>query len=246
MDDRQIQLVKDLGQEAVRLFWEDSFNGMAYGSRHLQRVQQIVEYLWQKEGGDEFLVRAGAWVHDVALAHGPDYEPQRVAEHTRKFLSQFELLKKHEVDRLVECAEGHESGGDFLSPEAKLVHDADVLDKSGVLGVVRHIWKMTHMLENRRLQDEDDLKRLERHLNARQDRIFSNTAKRLANDLRGPLEHFFQDRRFALKTMVRISRLAAQGMISDKVAEEIALRNNHPCLRKLKAQLDCRYLQDLK
>jgi HD superfamily phosphodiesterase len=242
MNHRQIQLIKELSQEAVRLFWEDSFGGRAYGSRHLQRVQCIAEYLREKEGGDEFLVLAGAWVHDVALAHGPDYDPERVAELTRQFLIQFTSLQKDEIDGLVACAEGHESGGDFLSLEAKLVHDADVLDKGGLLGVVRHVWKMTNMLDNRILKDEHDLKRLEDHLRARQERLYTNTARRLADYLKGPLDHFFRDRRFARETMVGVSRLAARGIISDKVAETFASRNNHPCLEGLKHQLECRYL----
>jgi uncharacterized protein len=244
MNQRQIQLIKELSQEAVRLFWEDSFGGKAYGSRHLQRVQRIAEYLWEKEGGDEFIVLAGAWVHDVALAHGPDYEPERVAKLTRKFLIQFTSLQKDEVDGLVACAEGHEAGGDFLSLEAKLVHDADVLDKGGLLGVVRHIWKMTNMLENRILKDEHDLKRLENHLEARQARLYTNTARRLANYLKGPLDLFFRDRRFARETMVSVSRLADRGIISDKVAEAFASRNDHPCLEGLRRQLELDYFRD--
>ena len=241
MDDRQIQLIKELSEEAVRLLWEDSFGGKAYGSRHLHRVQRIAEYLWKKEGGDEFLVLAGAWVHDVALAHGPDYEPERVADLTRQFLIQFRFLQKDEIDGLVACAEGHESGGDFLSLEAKLVHDADVLDKGGLLGVVRHIWKMTNMLERRILEDEQDLEKLENHLVARQDRLYTNAAIRLANYLRGSLDDFFRERRFALETMIWISQQSAQDIISDKIAETLASRNDHSCMGGLKSQLELDY-----
>ena len=94
MDDRQKQLIKEISEKALRLFWEESFGGMAYGARHLQRVQLIAEFLCEMEGGDEFLVLAGAWAHDVALAHGPDYDPEKVVVLTRKFLKQFELLRK--------------------------------------------------------------------------------------------------------------------------------------------------------
>lgn len=245
MNDRQTQLIKEISEKAVRRLWEESFGGMAYGSRHLHRVNQTAKFLWEKEGGDEFLVLAGAWVHDVSLAHGPDYDPERVADLTRKFLKQFKLLRKDEIDRLVECAEGHESGGDFLSLEAKLVHDADVLDKGGLLGVVRHIWKMTNMLENRILGDEHDLKKLENHLRERQDRLYTATARLLANHLRGSVDLFFRDRRFALETMIWVSRLAGQGIISDRLAEELVSHSDHPCLRRLKDQLECKYLMSL-
>ena len=242
MDNRQTQLIEELSKEAVRCLWEESFGGMAYGSRHLHRVNQTARFLWEKEGGDEFLVLAGAWIHDVSLANGPDYDPERVADLTRKFLKQFKLLRKDEVDRLVECAEGHESGGDFLNLEAKLVHDADVLDKGGLLGVVRHIWKMTNMLENRIMELEHDLLKLENHLIERHDRLHTNTASRLANHLRGAVNHFFRDRRFALDTLTWVSRRASQGIISDRVAEELASRSDHPCLGRLKSQLECRNL----
>jgi HD superfamily phosphodiesterase len=242
MDDRQTELIKEISEKALRLLWEESFGGMAYGARHLHRVHLIAKFLWEMEGGDEFLVLAGAWVHDVSLAHGPDYDPGRVADLTRKFLKQFELLRKDETDRLVACAEGHESGGDLLSLEARIVHDADVLDKGGMLGVVRHIWKMTNMLENRILGDEYDLKKLENHLVERQERLYTATARRLANHLRGAVDHFFRDRRFALETLTWVSRLAGQGIISDRLAEELVSHSDHPCLRRLKDQLECNYL----
>ena len=242
MDDRQTQLIKEISEKAQRLFWEKSFGGMAYGSRHLQRVLMIAEFLREMEGGDEFLVLAGAWVHDVALAHGPDYDPEQVAELTRKFLKQFELLRKDEADRLVACAGGHESGGDSLSLEARIVHDADVLDKGGLLGVVRHIWKMTNMLENRILEGEHDLNKLENHLRERQDRLYTRTARQLANHLKGSIDLFFHDRRFALETMAWVSQLASKGIISDKLAEELVSYSDHPCLRRLQDQLECKLL----
>ena len=242
MDNRQTQLVKEISEQAIRLFWEESFAGMAYGSRHLHRVHRIAQFLWEKEGGDEFLVLAGAWVHDVALAHGHDYDPQDVAKLTRTFLRQFQLLRRDETDRLVACAEGHESGGDSLSLEARIVHDADVLDKGGLLGVVRHIWKMTNMLENRILGDEHDLKKLENHLTQRQNRLCTETARQLANHLRGSVDLFFRDRRFALETMTWVSRLATRGIVTEKLAKQLISRSDHPSLRRLKDQLECRYL----
>jgi len=242
MDDRQTILVKQISEKAVRLFWEESFGGIAYGSRHLHRVNRIAEFLWKNEGGDEFLVMAGAWVHDVALAHGHDYDPERVATLTRVFLRQFELLRRDETDRLVECAEGHEFGGDLLSFEARIVHDADVVDKGGLLGVVRHIWKMTNMLENRILADEQDLKKLENHLILRQDRLYTETTRQLTNHLKESAELFFRDRRFALETMIWVSQLAIRGSIAERLAEQLLSRSDHPCLQLLKDQLECRYL----
>ncbi len=242
MNNRQNQLISVIGEKAVHLLWNESFEGKANGVRHLHRVQRIAEFLWEKEGGDEFLIRAGAWVHDVSLAHGHDYDPERVAELTRAFLKQFERLREDETERIVACVEGHEFGGESLIHEAKIIHDADVLDKAGLLGALRHIWKMTNMLEKRLLKDEHDLNKLESHLMERQDRLYTETARRLANQLRGPVDLFFRDRPFALETMTWVSSLANEGIITERVAEALVSCRDHPCLRGLKDQLECRYL----
>jgi len=93
MDARQSGLLKEIEKEAVRIFWEECFEGKAYGSRHLFRVNVIAKHLWKREGGDEFVVLAGAWVHDVSLEAGNDHDPHRVAALTRDFLISFKGVK---------------------------------------------------------------------------------------------------------------------------------------------------------
>jgi HD superfamily phosphodiesterase len=191
-------------------------------------------------------VLAGAWVHDVSLVQGSDHDPESVTSFTRDFLNRFEDLRSDEVDRIVECAGGHEIGHPNLSLEAKIVHDADVVDKSGMLGVVRHVWKMTNLLENRILNKEDDLKRLKDHLSERQVKLFTNSAKDLAKELNKSRDGFFKDEAFALRTMAWISEQANQGVISDEIAERLARESRHESARVLKDQLSCRYLRALK
>ena len=202
---RQTNLLKKIEEEAVRVFWDESFEGRARGSRHLFRVHEVAMYLREKEGGDPFIVLAGAWVHDVSLMQGSDHDPESVASFTRDFLNRFDNLRAEEIDRIVECAGGHEIGHPDLSLEAKIVHDADVVDKSGMLGVVRHVWKMTNLLENRILSREDDLKSLRNHLKERQVKLFTDTARALVKDLNASWDLFFGDKAFALRTMAWIS-----------------------------------------
>jgi len=246
MDKRQNTLLKVIEKEAVRVFWDEAFGGRASGSRHLFRVHEIALYLWEREGGDQFVVLAGAWVHDVSLAQGSDHHPDRVASFTRDFLKRFEGLTIDEMDRIVECAGGHEAGHRSLSMEGKIVHDADVVDKSGMLGVVRHIWKMTNLLENRILNKEEDLNKLRDHLRERQAKLFTNTAKNLATRLSRSRDLFFKDRKWALSTLAWISEQANRGVISDEIAEMLAKESQHESARVLRDQLTCSYLRSSK
>ena len=243
MNNRQSKLLKQIEKEAVRVFWEEAFGGKSYGSKHLFRVNRIAGHLWEREGGDEFVVLAGAWVHDVSLVQGDDNDPADVAAFTRYFLKQFEGLSVDEIDRVVECARGHEIGCKGLSPEAKIVHDADVVDKSGMLGVIRHVWKMTNMLESKILNKEDALKKLGAHLRERESKLFTSTAKNLVRNLSRFRDLFFKDKQFALKTITWISNLAYQGVITDEIAERLLLKNHHQSIHILKDQLSCNYLR---
>jgi uncharacterized protein len=243
MNVRQTTLLKNIEKEAVRLFWEESFKGKSFGSRHLFRVHEIAMYLQEKEGGDKFVVSAGAWVHDVSLVQGSDHDPVSVASFTQNFLKRFEGLTTDEVDRIVECAGGHETGHQGLSLEAKLVHDADVVDKSGMLGVVRHVWKMTNLLENRILDEEDDLKKLRGHLKERQAKLFTKTAENLAKNLNRSRDLFFKDKKLSLSTITWISEQANRGVISEEIAEMLAKESPHESARVLRDQLSCNYLR---
>lgn len=243
MDTRQSELLKAIGKEAVRIFWEEGFGGKAYGSNHLFRVNTIAKHIWEREGGVEFVVLAGAWVHDVSLADGNDHDPLRVAALTEDFLTRFEGLRVDEIDRIIECAKGHEVGGKGLSLEAKIVHDADVVDKSGILGVVRHVWKMANLTENRILNRRDDLRKLQGHLSERQARVFTDTATNLARNLNRSRDLFFKNEGYACRTIEWISKLARQGMTSDEIAEMLAEKDEHESMYAMKDQLSCRYLR---
>ncbi len=246
MDRRKTELLKKIGEQAVGQLWREAFGGKAYGSRHLYRVNEIARYLWEREGGDEFLILATAWVHDVSLAQGDDSDSAKVEAFTMGFLRKFETLSEAESRMIARCAGAHETGGEDLPLEARIVHDADVLDKSGMLGVVRHIWKMTHMLKGRVLITENDLDELRNHLMEREGKLFSKTARNLGKILNEPGKLFFEDREFAVKTMTWISNLDQRGVICEKVAEMLLKKGRHPCLVLLKDQLSCDFLSSFK
>ena len=82
-----------------------------YGSQHLYRVNRIARYLLEREGGDEFLILAAAWVHDVSLAQGDDSDSAKVEAFTMGFLRKFEALSEAESRMIAQCAGAHETGG---------------------------------------------------------------------------------------------------------------------------------------
>lgn len=241
MISRQKKLLSEIKKEAVRLDWEQAFGGKSYGNRHLFRVNKIARYLLSKEGGDEFIILAGAWVHDVSLAYGNDYDIRKIEKYTRVFLKKYTNLTKSEQEKIIECAMGHESGGN-LSLEAQMVHDADVVDKSGMLGVIRHIWKMTNMLENRVLISRTDLDELERHLSERQEQLFTKTTKQLVIKLNLQRKKFFSNKD-VVEWMKLISKKAMKGVTSDNIANNLYRNDKSIAFKYLKDQLNCNYLK---
>ena len=194
MNKKLEELIKKIGDDAVKSDWELAFGGKSYGNRHLYRVNKIAKYLQSKEGGDLAVVLLGAWIHDVTLSIGSDYDEEKVEKETRKFLDKYSDLDKDLKEKVINCAVNHESESEVNTIEAKIVHDADALDKCGALGIVRHIWKMTNMLENRKLMGMDDLNKLETHLRSRQSHLQTETAKKLALNLNSAGNVFFENK----------------------------------------------------
>jgi len=242
MTNRQKLLLKKIAKQAVKLDWEKAFDGKSYGNKHLFRVNKIAKYLQRKEGGNEFVVLVGAWVHDVALAYGNDSNPRIVRKQTKKFLESFKNLTTKKMDRIIECATNHEVGGGNLSLEAQIVYDADVVDKSGMLGVIRHIWKMTNLLENRILDKKNDVVVLEKHLKNREQKLFTKTAKSVVRKLNKGRDIFFLDKMFAREFVLTTSKMSNKGIISDRISMKM-MGYKHQSINLLNEQLSLKYLE---
>lgn len=237
------KIIKKISNDAVKLDWRAAFGGKSKGNRHLFRVNKIIIYLLKKEGGDYNIAVTGGWIHDVSLAWGSDHNRKNVEKYTKKFLEKYKGLDKKESEEIIKCAAFHENGGKSLSIEAKIVHDADVIDKSGILGIIRHIWKMTNMLENRVLVGKQDLCRLKRHLKEREIQVFTNTGKSLVKILNVQANLFFAQESNAKKVMNIISKKAYGGFTSDQIAKLLLKNDVSGIFAELGSQLDCSYLQ---
>lgn len=244
LTNNQKKLIKKIAKAAVTLDWKVAFGGKAFGNRHLFRVQRIADFLWKKEGGDRFIISVGSWIHDVSLAQGSDYNITNVRRYTTRFLNRFQELTREQKRKIFECAVQHETDNKDISIESKIVHDADVIDKCGMLGVIRHIWKMTNMLENRVLDSRIDLNKLRTHLNKRQEQLFTKTAKQFVRKLNTQRDRFFDERNNnPLKWMNYISQKAMIGMTSDKIAKELCVKAKPRMFKLLRKQLRCVYLR---
>ncbi len=82
-----------------------------------------------------------------------------------------------------------------MTIEAKIVHDADVLDKMGHLGVIRQTWKKA----NSGVVTETIAEELEPHLDRREKRLYTETAKEAGSELNRNLGPFFTMLRKQLK-----------------------------------------------
>lgn len=243
MDKNKRRTIKEISEKAIELDWNKAFGGKSKGNRHLYRVNQIAQYIQTKEGGDLFVVLVGAWIHDVSLAYGNDDDPDKIAKHTQHFLEDFDdEITDVEIKQILNSVIYHEKGGRRLSLEAEIIHDADVIDKSGVLGVIRQVWKMTNLIDNKVLQSKSDLDRLKKHLTTRQRNTYTNTGRRLLELMTSSQNDFFSDEKLAHEMIHEISILAHMGRTSDNIAKELIALDN-PVFSKLQEQLDCAYLE---
>lgn len=239
------KIIKIIKNDAIDLDWDVAFNGKSKGNRHLFRVNKIIKYLLRREGGNINITMVGGWIHDVSLAWGSDYDEKFVEKHTRKFLKKYKEISSVELNKIIECAVLHESEGKSSSIEAKIVHDADIIDKSGSLGVIRHIWKMTNMLENRVLDNKKDLNKLRSHLQKRRLSLYTETAQSIVKKLNKNIDLFFAYEKQSLNTLKEISKLAYKGKTSDSIARKLIKNEKNNFSKLLKQQLSCTYLSKI-
>src|SRR3989344_4148631 len=135
--------IKKIQRLALDIDHNAAFGGKSRGNKHLLRTAKIARFLAKKTRASTDIVLAGAFLHDTALPSGNDYEYARNKRIVKKLLKQFDL-PKDERDAISECVASHEGTSDPKTLEAKVVHDADVLEKMGLLGIIRHTWKTTN------------------------------------------------------------------------------------------------------
>ncbi len=108
---------------------------------HILRVLKLSEKIAEKEGGDLFVIRLGALLHDIADAkfyNGDETIGPKIA---REFL-ETQQVDEGTIEHIVKIIENISfknsfEGQKFTSKELEIIQDADRLDAIGAIGIAR-------------------------------------------------------------------------------------------------------------
>jgi uncharacterized protein len=237
MNKQDLKRIKDL---SIYNDWNVSFGGSSRGNKHLFRVVKIAHYLAKKENADYKIVEAGAWLHDIGLTVGNDNDPKQIRQIAESFLENLNI-QDPDKSKIADCVESHEGMIKAKNIEAKVVHDADVLDKRGFLGIIRHTWKLTNLIASE-ATPEENFDTLSIHLKWRKQKLYTKTAKSIIAALDVEANIFFKDRARSVKIVEDIMQLARAGITTEKIAKRLDMRLNPEYRKSIESQLNCTYL----
>ncbi|MCD5390118.1 MAG: HD domain-containing protein [Candidatus Pacebacteria bacterium] len=211
-----VEKLKEIKELGIEIDHKQAFDGKSHGNQHLFRAVKIAKYLSEKIDCRSDIVEASAWLHDTALPSGDDYN----YENNKKII--VEILESINISpadksKIAECVASHEGTKKPESIEAQIVHDADVLEKVGMLGLIRHTWKLTNydLIDSENITINDTEKVIE-HINWRVSVLNTDAAKKLSEKL-----HINLIAKDVTDLVSKISKLAKQSIITENIAIEI-------------------------
>lgn len=227
---------------ALKIDHDVAFGGKSKGNKHLLRVIRIVKFLAQKTGADESIAVAGAFLHDTALPSGDDYNYLKNKKIVKDLLKHFNL-SRNELNEIVECVASHEGTVNPKTLEAKVVHDADALEKAGLLGIIRHTWKMTNLKKiNHEIIEDHDIKMVLNHIEWRRKRLQTSIAKKIGRYL--AISSVGKQKVKIIMTLT--ASMSSNGVVTEKIAVVLRKHLNKKENEKLKEQLNLGYLSKFK
>ncbi len=210
INQKKIKEIKKLG---IKIDHEIAFGGKSKGNKHLFRAVKIAKYLAIKTKADLSIVEGGAWLHDTALPTGNDYNYKNNKKIVMNLLSPIDISQT-DKELIAECVASHEGTEKPKTLEAKIVHDADVLEKLGILGIIRHTWKMTNSNQiNPKLITDQDVKKVLEHIKWRSKKLQTPIAQKIARYLNVPI-----NKKDAMVIVSIASNNAIKGVITEKIA----------------------------
>lgn len=226
---------------ALKIDHDVAFGGKSKGNKHLLRVVRVAKFLAQKTGADEYIAVAGAFLHDTALPSGNDYDYLQNKRMVKDLLKNLHL-SQNELDGIAECVASHEGTTNPKTLEAKVVHDSDVLEKTGLLGIIRHTWKSTNSGKiNHKNVTDKDVKMVIDHIEWRRKKLQTPIAKKIGKYLTIPINNE------KAKIIVSISSdLAFNSIVTEKIVVALRKHLNKKENEKLKEQLNLTYLSIFK
>jgi len=249
--------VKKIATFVQGLDWPNNTAGISTSNQHLERVARIATYLADEEGKqttfvDRSICKAGAWMHTLGLnANNKDTASWGFII-AKSFLR---ALGEKDVDmetreRILHCIRicDHKLDQEYMEEpetlEAKIVHDAEILDKSGPLGVVQHTWILVRSDESH--SAEDILDSLHTFFEQREQDLLTRSGRQLAEKLDDlyseALRYAFEDKDAMLPMITHMVELVREGMVAEEVAVEITEQYDNDFARALDHQLNQIYL----
>lgn len=226
--------MKKIREHALQMDWDVAFDGKSKGNMHLSRVSKLANFLLEREGGEEDIILAGAWLHDIGLIEGNIGHCFKGANIAKNFLEDLGL-DENTVSNILHCIEAHDGEIEAKTMEAKVVHDADTADKMGPLGIIRHTWKMANVdYHNYTVNEIMDI--LPKHLRMRKDNLYLNTAVELVDHYTPIMDSFFDKKEYARPVLREVCSLARNGVPTEMVVQTI--RNRGFLDMKFKKTLD--------
>ena len=179
--------MKKIKEFAIELDWNFAFCGKSNGNRHLFRIVKIARELTTKYDVDISIVEAGAWLHDTNLEKTVTGS---TLENKDKIVDLFERIEipKGDQQKILHCIEAHDGRILAKTVEARIVCDADTLEKMGSLGIIRETWKRAQIGWN----TEKIIDHLRSHLKIRESKLYTTEARERAKKLNKGLKDFFE------------------------------------------------------
>lgn len=232
--------IKQSGQQTD---WNEAFSGKSKGNQHLERIVKLARFIAKKESADLDVAEAGAWLHDTPLAKGSDYDIKKVKQSAEDYINGLGIKNAKLAETLISCIVSHEGLVKTKSREAMVVHDADVLEKYGLLGLIRHTWKSVNLgLMDKDSIDDQIVQEIFEHIRFRKNNLYFETSKHLAKNFDQALEKAERLDNI-IEIIQKIARLAHQGVITEEVV--MLLKEDLPddLHRTLIDQINQLYLQ---
>lgn len=195
--------LKRIQEFALEMDWNQAFGGKSQGNRHLFRIVEKAKRLAETVDADLLVVEAGAWLHDTNLGKTISGSTLENEEVVRDFLHRVEIPEE-KIVKIIHCIESHDGRVLAQTIEAKIVHDADTLEKMGPLGIVRETWKRSQL----GWTTEKIVDHLKTHLYKRESKLYTKAAQEIAAQLNQQLEQFFKVIEQQLKEENEMNNLA--------------------------------------
>ena len=147
---------KDIILKKTKAFVKDKLYKESSGHDwfHTKRVYNLATYICEKEGGDDFIIKMAALLHDI-----DDWKFSNNSKTTENFLKSLNIDEESIHEKMNIITTMSYKGGVVDSSqnniEGKIVQDADRLDAIGAIGIAR---AFTYGGSKNRLMYDPDIK----------------------------------------------------------------------------------------